>query len=159
MHQPRIHRWLPVALVLLAAREARTQSADTVCTYTRCALGLAPTLTGLDVVRGSSNVRITSLNFFLPRDLSPTFAGSDSAVLYARRAVSTRRAAAAFTDLGVVLLAAGAVKIAGDREVNRGSAAWLGAGTALFTISFPLQLRSDGELSRAVWWFNSHFQH
>lgn len=153
----RPQRALLVAATLFAARPAPAQSADVTCVYSECALGLSPTLTGLDVVRGKSSARVASLNFFLPADVSSGFTGNDSAMMYARRAYSTRRTAAAFTDIGLTLFAAAGAKVAADRGVRRAGAAWLGAGAAFFAVSFPLQLRADGQLSSAVWWYNSRF--
>ena len=95
-------RW--AAALLLCAATLRAQPAAAVhsfplhlsipCSYETCALGIAPAWNGLDVVLGATGARVASLGFFLPRDIAPTFAGSDSAMRYAVRAVSVRRVAA-----------------------------------------------------------------
>lgn len=144
--------------IVLFSRAGSAQTADSSCSYVRCALGLNPTLMSLDVVRGTSNERVASLNFFLPRDPSRTFAGNDSASAYARQATATRRTAATLTDLGIGFLAVAAGEMTAKHRLDRTGAAWMTAGAAIFAVSFPVQLRADGYLSRAVWWYNTRFR-
>ena len=80
------------------------------CTYARCALSIAPAWNGLDVVSGSSGTRVTGLGFFWPRRAGAPFAGNDSASMYVERAFHVRRAAAAFTDAGVLMLGYAALR-------------------------------------------------
>ena len=64
---------LACAALLMAATRALSAQIATPsalagarCSYASCALGLAPVLSGLDVVRGASNERVGTLNFFWP---------------------------------------------------------------------------------------------
>ena len=139
------------------AQEPSTPAAPNSCTYQECGLGIAPRLTSLDVVEGSQSKPVARLGFFWPSDIRPVFAGSDSALAYADRAVRTRRVAAAFTDSGVLLLSIAAVLMAAERDLGRAGPAAATGGAALLAASYPLQLRADAHLSRAVWWFNSRF--
>ena len=127
------------------------------CSYLECGLGLSPSLMSLDVVQGADSRTVARLGFFWSGNLGPIFAQSDSAQAYADRAVRTRRVAAAFTDSGIILLGIAAALIAPRQEVSRASAAIATSGAALLAASYPIQLRADAHLSRAVWWYNSHF--
>jgi hypothetical protein len=107
------------------------------------------------VVRGERGGRLGSLDFFWPRDVRSSFAGSDSSSCYAGRALRLRRLGAVLTDLGGVALAVGAAQIARHGDLDgRGGRLALG-GLALLGASVPAQFAADGELSRAVWWYNA----
>jgi len=145
----------------LTAQEASAPLATTArpaaaCTYLRCGLGIAPAWNGLDVVDGATGRRVTGLGFFWPHGVDASFAGSDSAISYATKAFRVRRTAAAFTDVGVVLLGYAVVRQVSvglhgtDRVVGA-----LGAGA--FAIGVPLQFSADGLLSKAVWWHNARY--
>jgi hypothetical protein len=144
---------LTLAALSLVAAAAGAQQAP--CAYTDCALGIAPRWNGLDVVRGAAGTRVGSLSFFWPRDVRPSFAGSDSALRYAGRAMRVRRAGALLTDVGGVALAIGAASVARHGDVRGARAGLAIGGLALLGASVPLQFAADGELSRAVWWYNA----
>lgn len=136
---------------------ATSPSADSACSYARCALGIAPTWSGLNVVRGADGTRVAGLGFFWPRDLAPVFAGRDSAARYAARAVRVRRGGAALTDAGILLLGYAVARQIGTSGLRRGDRVAAGAGVAAMAASVPLQFAADGLLSRAVWWHNTRF--
>ena len=130
---------------------------DTVpCTYLRCALGIAPAWNGLDVVRGADGARIAGLGFFLPHGVSASFIGDDSASHYAARALTVRRTAAAFTDVGVVLLGYAVARQLGG-GLHGGDRVIAAAGAGAFAVGVPLQFSADALLSRAVWWHNARY--
>jgi hypothetical protein len=118
---------------------------------------VVPAWNGLDLVRGESGEHVARLGFFWTKDLSPVFAGEPQAVVFARKAVHTRRTAAIFTDVGAALLVAALVGGAADpdhADTYRGLAI---GGAVSFGIGVPLQFAADGHLSRAVWWHNVRF--
>ena len=134
------------------------------CTYTACALNIAPRWNGLAVVRGSDGPQIANLNFFWPRDIAPSLRGpssrapgADSALAHAQRAVRIRRVGAAFTDAGIVAGAIGAVGALSAGRVGTVDGVLLGVGVAALGVSVPLQFAADGALSRAVWWHNRRY--
>jgi hypothetical protein len=140
-----------------AAAHAVAPRVHTPCSYESCALGIAPSWNGLDVVHGANGARVASLGFFLPRDISPAFAGNDSALSYAVRAVKVRRVAATLTNVGALMLGYVAIRARrgdGLRGSDRITAA---IGATAFAVSVPLQFSADGLLSRAVWWHNARF--
>ncbi len=131
--------------------------ADSICTYSSCGLGLAPSLISLDVVRGARAERVARLGFLWPGEVRPLFAGSDSAVAFAGRAVRTRRRASVLTDAGLLLLGGAAIVAAKRGEIDRTGAGLGAGGLALLAASYPVQLRADEHLSKAVWWYNTRF--
>ena len=142
----------------LGAQQAATGvAADGACSYERCALGIAPTWSGLNVVRGADGTRVASLGFFWPRGLTRVFAGSDSASRYAARAVRVRRGGALLTDAGLMLLGYAAARQLRDGGMRDGDRVVAGVGAASLAASVPLQFAADGLLSRAVWWHNARF--
>lgn len=149
--------WVRGALLMLlstASLPAQRLAPD--CTYAACALGIAPVWHGLDVVRGTGGAREASLGFFWPRSVHATFAGSDSAVAYADRALSVRRSAAILTDAGAIAIAyTVARQLSGG--LGRRDAIIGAAGAGAFVVSVPLQFSADHLLSRAVWWHNERF--
>ena len=147
---------LPLSLAL-----SQTQ-ADSMCTYHRCALGIAPTWNGLAVVRGVDEQRVTNLSFFWPRDIGRTFSAgvgpaADSARRQARDAVRLRRFAAGLTDAGLVLGGYTVTRAAANGSLNGADKAIGIAAATAFAVSVPLQFAADGALSRAVWWYNTRF--
>lgn len=142
-----------IGLALCSASLA-AQSVDTSCTYARCALGILPRLTALDVVRGVGEERVGSLAFLFPRDVQGVFASNESAKRHAAHALSLRRVGAALTFAGGVLLVTGAVHAAASRNGRVPWAAAAGVGVATFGASVPVHFAADAELSRAVWAFN-----
>ena len=138
---------------------------DSVCSYRECALGIAPTWSGLAVVRGTGGPRVANLHFFWPADISPALRGdpsargADSAAASARRAISLRRVGAALTDIGV--LATGVAVVSGlrARRMRTEERAVGGIGLTAILVSVPLQFAADGALSRAVWWHNMRYTH
>jgi len=150
--------------VLASAQEAAPRAAATPsltaepsCTYTRCALGIAPRWNGLDLVRGEREERVRSLGFFWPRDVSSAFDGDQVAVGHARIAVRQRRIGAALTDAGGLLLVAAAARLLTDGRMDRTGGLLAGGGAMLLGASIPLQFAADAELSRAVWRYNARF--
>lgn len=125
------------------------------CNYARCALGIVPAWNGLLITRGASHERVANLGFFWAGSLDHVFAGSDSAVAYGRRAVRTRRAAAALTDLGALALGVASIRGLANGRLSTGDRAAAVAGAAAFAVSVPLQFAADGQLSRAIWWRNT----
>ena len=159
-----------IGLSLPIGRASSQPQANIVCTYRRCALGIAPTWNGLAVVRGADGKRVANLNFFWPRDLSPAFSAGaglatgavsfgamvpDSATLYARRAIHLRRFAAVFTDAGLLLAGYAVARAAANSGLNSNDRALGIAGAFAFAVGVPLQFTADGALSRAVWWYNA----
>ena len=145
----------------LAAQEASVRFVSAApdapeCTYLHCALGIAPAWNALDVIDGATGRRVASLGFFWPHRVDASFAGSDSAIAYATQAFRVRRTAAAFTDVGILLLGYAVV-----RQVNgglHGTNRVVGAlGAGAFAVGVPLQFSADGLLSRAVWWHNARY--
>jgi hypothetical protein len=134
-----------------------TPRAGAACSYETCALGIVPTWNGLDVVRGAVGERSASLGFFLPRDITPAFVGSDSAMKYAVRAVKVRRVAASLTDAGALVLGYVAIKQLRDGHLGNSDRVIAAVGGGAFAISVPLQFSADGYLSRAVWWHNLRY--
>ena len=130
---------------------------DSACTYSACALGLAPVWNALDVTRGATGEHLASLGFFLPGNVAAAFAGSDSAQGYAGRAVRVRRVAAVLTDGGAVLIGAAVLHGLSSGHFSAADRVAAGAGTAAFAASVPLQFSADALLSRAVWWYNARF--
>lgn len=156
----------------LPAHRASAQTlVDTVCTYRRCALGIAPTWNGLAVVRGVNAQRVANLGFFWPHDVSRAFTrgaqaratvsfGSiqiDSATIHVRHAVHLRRLAALFTDAGLILGGYTVVRAAAHSRMSTADRALGITGAAAFGVGVPLQFAADGALSRAVWWYNTRF--
>jgi hypothetical protein len=141
----------------MAQQPSTPPTANTPCSYVECALGIAPSLISLDVVQGSRSRPVGRLGFFWPTDVRPIFSSSDSALAYAGRAVRTRRMAAALTDTGILLLGAAATIAASKREITSAGGGVGVAGAMLLAISYPVQLRADAHLSKAVWWYNFRF--
>lgn len=137
---------------------------DSACAYRSCALRIAPMWNGLAVVRGAETRRVTNLNFFWPRDITPdllgkdtTAAGVDSVAYYAKRAVALRTVGAGFTDLGALTLGVAALRALRDGRMTERDQILAGVGLGAVALSIPLQFAADGELSRAVWWHNVRF--
>jgi hypothetical protein len=136
---------------------------DSACSYSQCALGIAPTWNGLAVVRGAGGPRVANLHFFWPADISPALRGdplargADSAAASARRALSLRRIGATLTDVGIVATSIAMVSGLRARHVRTGERAVGGIGLAALVVSVPLQFAADGALSRAVWWHNLRY--
>ena len=155
-------------LVLLAAMTSTAGGAQSVpaarCSYAECALSIAPTWTGLAMVRGIDGGRVANLNFFWPRDVSRALVGSDaaapgldSAIAEGRRAVRIRRIAATLTDAGIVLATTAAVRAISAGRFRRADGVIAGAAAASLGLSIPFQFAADGALSRAVWWHNLRY--
>lgn len=126
--------------------------------YARCALNVVPRWNGLAVVRGASEEHVVTLGFLWPgaAGLGAALAPDAQAVMLGRRAVRTRRAAAALTDLGALAIVVGAARA--ERHGVDGSArALMISGAVAFGVSVPLQFRADGQLARAVWTYNRRF--
>ena len=133
------------------------QRAPANCTYQNCALGLSPVWNGIDVTRGDDQVRITSLGFFFPQDVTRAFRDDPEAVDVARDAFRIRQAAAVLTDAGLVLTATGLARALFQRDFDTLSTALTVVGGISLAGSVPLQFAADGALSRAVWLYNRRF--
>lgn len=161
---------LGLTLVLCTgmARAGRAQSVvppSTVsppCSYRSCALRIEPAWNGLALARGN-RTRAGNLNFFWPHDVTPVLRGgrlsadADSAAAHAGRAITLRRRAAFFTDVGLALAAVGVTRAALRGRASRADETLAAAGLGALTISVPLQFAADGALSRAVWWHNIRY--
>ena len=155
---------LIVVLSVNANAQGSVSSADSVCTYRTCALGIVPSWNGLAVVRGQTGPRVANLHFFVPRDITlalrgddRTRPGADSAAAEAGRALSLRRMGAAFTDLGLLAMSAAAISGLRARHLDRSAQTLGAAGMGALLVSVPFQFAADGALSRAVWWHNQRF--
>jgi hypothetical protein len=126
------------------------------CPYAECALGISPVWNGLMVVRGQEQVPVTNLDFFWPRPVATVMTG-DSARRYATKAFVVRRRAAVLTDVGALLLLAGAAQAVHAGRLDTPSRALLLTGAGGLAISIPLQFSADAWLSRAVWWHNTAY--
>jgi len=161
-----------IGLSLPIGHASSQAQAVSICTYRRCALGIAPTWNGLAVVRGVDGQRVANLNFFWPHDIAAdlskgaglatgavTFGPivADSATLHARRAVHLRRIAAVFTDAGLLLGGYVVARAAANSRLTNADRALGIAGASAFAVGVPLQFAADGALSRAVWWYNVRF--
>lgn len=145
------------AMAVATSHAVAAQSTGT-CTYASCALGIAPRLTALAVVRGDAQTTAGSLSFVWPRAaLVEAFEGDPAAQRIARESVRTRRVAAALTDIGIGLLATGALYSVEKRTGHRAGAAIAAAGAITLAVSVPIQFAADGQLSRAVFEFNRRF--
>jgi hypothetical protein len=146
-----------------AAQENGTSRAAAACSYSECALSIAPTWNGLMVVRGSAGRSIGTLNFFLPRDIAPTLVGdptapsADSVRAHAERAVALRRAGAVLTDAGAAAVAVALAHVASAGRPDRRDRVVAAAGVASLLVSIPIQFAADGGLGRAVWWHNLRY--
>lgn len=139
-----------------AAAPERRAPAAADCSYSTCALGIAPVWNGLAIVQGPDRRQLGNLNFFWPRGSSVLFSG-DSARSLGDRALRTRRIAALLTDVGSLMLASAAIRSRSGNEITRSTRSLAFAGAAAFVVSVPLQFAADGLLSRAVWWHNTAF--
>lgn len=144
------------ALIVVASMEGSAQAVSSEpCTYARCALGLAPVLTGLDLVRGVSNERVGGLNFFWPHNVRAVLGANDSSPYHADRALQARVIGATFADLAAVLLAATTVRAIREHGLYGSNIGLALGGAGLLGLSVPFQFSADGHLSRAVWWHNA----
>ena len=168
-------RWFRVALAislsLVLVRRAGAQGSETPrtlgvgtgCSYSDCALSIAPAWNGLRVVRGSDERPVANLNFFLPRDIGLALrgesmaVGADSALAHAERAVALRRAAAVLTDAGAIAVVVALARAASEGRASRADRVVGGVGLVALLASVPLQFAADGALSRAVWWHNVRY--
>jgi hypothetical protein len=140
----------------LPFRRAASQTPDSLCSYLRCALSIAPRLVALDVVRGDGEARVASLAFLWPRDVTRTFFSDSSAHEFAKRALRRRRLAAAMTDIGVFALTVGVIRFRAG-GAPRAATAFVATGGALVAASVPIHFSADADLSRAVWRYNQRF--
>ena len=124
------------------------------CDYQRCAYNIIAALHGLRVVRGADEVQVATLGFLWTRDISGQFDGAGHEA--ARTAVRIRRWGALFTDVGLALLASGALSAAAN-DLDRRSANLMLAGAASVGVSIPLQFLADKHLARAVWQHNARY--
>jgi hypothetical protein len=118
---------------------------------------LSPAWNGIDVTRGEDQVRVTSLGFFFPQDITHAFRDDPEAMDVARDAVRLRQAAAILTDAGLVLTATGLARALFQRDFDTLSTALTVVGGVSFMGGVPLQFAADGALSRAVWLYNRRF--
>jgi hypothetical protein len=143
-----------IASFVLASNLA-AQRPDSVCGFARCGLNIIPRLTALDVVRGENEVRVGSLAFLWPSDVSPVFANDAIARGFAHRATSRRRVGAMMTDVGLAFAAGGVIGMLRDGGHIRGvSSVFAISGGVLVGASIPVHFAADADLSRAVWRYN-----
>lgn len=149
-----------IAVTVVSAgfpRIAVAQDIDANCSYERCALGLAPTWNGLAVTRGESQRHVATLDFFFPTDITRAFDGSRPAIDAATDALNVRRAAAALTDAGIILIGTGIARAAFQKDFDRLSQVLTLTGGLSLGASVPFQFAADGLLSRAVWLYNRRY--
>jgi hypothetical protein len=172
MASHRFRAWAALVPIvgLLGARGAAAQVADSTsrptqgCSYSTCALTIAPRWNGLAVVQGADARLLANLNFFWPRDVSGALGGASAASVAdqhawrdATRAVRLRRVGATLTDGGALLIATAAVRAGAAGHVRRGDGIVAAIGAGAFGLSVPFQFAADGMLSRAVWWHNARY--
>ena len=156
---PPLRRIAAVAVVLLlapctAVRAQRPAPPDAPCDYRACAYNIIAALHGLRVVAGEQERQVATLGFLYTRDISDAFEGEGRMAAIA--AVHTRRWGALFTDVGLALLATGALQ-AVRHDVDQRSATMMMAGAASVGPSVPLQFLADKHLARAVWQHNARY--
>jgi hypothetical protein len=145
------------AMILVSIPASAQSRASANCTYQSCALGLMPVWNGLEVTRGDSQHHVAVLGFFLPQDISRSFADDPEAMGVARDAFHMRQAAALLTDAGGVLVATGLARALFQRDWDKLSTGLALGGALSLGGGVPLQFAADGALSRAVWLFNRRF--
>ena len=149
---------LSIACAALPAQaQTRPARTDPNCTYQACALGLALVWNGLEVTRGDAQHHAATLDFFMPQDISSTFADDPEARDVARDAYNIRKVGAALTDAGIILLGTGLARSLFQREFDGLSTALTIAGGASLAAGVPVQMTANAALSRAVWLFNRRF--
>ena len=94
---------------------------------------------------------MATLPFLWPARVAHIFGDDSIATRHAVRATRRRALAALFTDVGGVLVIAGATRF------NGAGRSMIGTGAALVAASVPIQFAADAELSRAVWSYNRRF--
>lgn len=160
--------WSCAAAAVIAgtarAQASPIQQPSVGCDYSNCALTIEPTWNGLAIARGTSGTRVANLSFFFPHDIASALSGSDASApgsnsvrAEAAHALSLRRIGAPLTDVGLGLIAIGAVRAITVPHDTRTNATIAGIGAASLGLSVPFQFAADGALSRAVWWHNLRF--
>ncbi len=146
----------------LVVSEAQDATADTACTYERCAVWLdRGTLR-----RGASGVAVLRDGFFRPMRLLAFVGGADSATIWAERFAGRAQAGARLSTLGFLSLAVGvgtyymrtrnlAPGVIDDANGVEGALSFGG----VIAMAGGLLLRKSAEpaLNRAVWWYNRRF--
>lgn len=139
---------------LAAARAQQAAPAAQQCDYRNCAYNIIAALHGLRVVQGEQERQVATLGFLFTGDISGAFDGEGRTAAIA--AVRTRRWGALLTDVGLALLATGAVQAA-THDLDQSSARVMMAGAASVGLSVPLQFLADKHLARAVWQHNARY--
>ena len=123
--------------------------------YSTCAVRAeAGFFRGLHVVRGAEGTDVGRVRAFGSPNLATLLAGSDSAVVHARRYTGAARRSAALGLVGGALFVAAAIVDLRDREVTDAGLVLVGTGSLFGLASAGQQLRAQRELSRATWWYN-----
>jgi len=146
------------AAALSLATAATAQSTDSACTFARCGYGIMPRLTGLDVVRGTSEAPVASLPFLWSKQVAGAFSSDSAAAAHARRATSLRTAGALLSNAGAALVTAAIVTGIRAEQSRRLPVALGVGGLAALGASVPVHFAADAELSRAVWFYNAHLE-
>ena len=155
MRFPALLLALPLAFPITAgAQRVDAPRLPSACDYHRCAYNIIAALHGLRVVRGADEVQVATLGFLWTRDIADAFDGEGHDT--ARPGVRARRWGALFTDVGLALLASGAISAAAN-DLDRSSANLMLAGAASVGVSVPLQFLADKHLARAVWQHNARY--
>ena len=106
------------------------------------------------ILRGENAEVVGRVSGFGGSNLRKLLAGSDSAVMHARRYTNASRASSIIGIVGAGLAFA-AFRTLDDDNTNYGSAsALIIASAAVGITAGGFQLRAQRELSRAVWWYN-----
>lgn len=138
--------------LLLAPVHASAQQPG--CTYDECALRLAGG--SGRILRGIEGEEVARIGWF-GGSIERAFAGSDSALVFARRFAPTVRTGLVLEFVGFGLIA-GASALQESRGVGAPEVGLAGAG--LVAIHFGSRRLSLGYdyLSRAIWWYNRDLQ-
>jgi hypothetical protein len=160
-------KWLPAQG---AAAGDTFPTADTACTYERCALWLD----GARLVRGARAELVAKPGWFRPAPLA-RFVSGDSAASYAARYERASGRASALSNLGTLAMLAGlGLAYARDRGCEPYSYPWVTGcrdGDALHVTtavlfaggmvaaygSIPFTRRAARHRARALWWHNAQF--
>ena len=135
-----------------AAQDAPVADASSEdCTYEICALRVEPGFFGVHIVQGRDGLRVSTSGFLGP-NIADVVASSPEALAHAERAESARTGSV-FAALGAsVLLAVAATPEEISDGVRLGT---LIGGFGLAFYGTSLTLKSQREMSRAIWEYNA----
>ena len=145
---------LVLATALAAPLGAQAATCPT-AGYSACAVRAEASLfRGVHLVRGAEGAEVGRVRTFGNPSLASLLAGSDSAVVHARRYTGAARRSAGLGLVGGALFVAAAIVDLRDREVTDAGLVLVGTGSLFGLASAGQQLKAQRELSRATWWYN-----